>query len=126
MRKIGIIILFLNSILLADYFISFDFISKNGKIISFHFNCSKCMVKNSSKKKLLFKFKTPYHSIKKICKYQQNEIINNLLKYKFHIFSYDLKKNNFLVSYQKGVFLPQRFDIIIKNNYVYFYLKEGD
>ncbi len=123
MLKTGIIILILNNLLFGDYFISFDFTSINSKIISFHFNCTRAMVNNYSKKKFLFKFKTPYKDIEKICKLQKNKIIDNLLKEKFHINSFVLKRNNYIVSREKGVYLPKRFDIIIKNNYVYFYLK---
>jgi len=123
MRKIGIIILLLNKFLLGDYFISFDFTSLNGKIISFHFNCSKAMININSKKKFLFRLKTPYKSVSRICKFQKNQIIDNLFKNNFYIYSYELKRNKNFISYQKGVFLPKRFDIIIKNNYVYFYLK---
>jgi len=126
MQKIGIIILLLNNFLFGDYFISFDFTSRNAKIISFNFNCSKAMTNDFCKKKFLFKFKTPYKSIKKVCKFQKDEIINNLLQNSFHIYSANLKLNNMLFSRQKGVFLPKRFDIIIKNNFVYFYLKEED
>ncbi len=123
MQKIGIIILILNNFLFGDYFISFDFTSLNSKIITFHFNCSKAMVESYTKKRFLFKFKTPYKNIKKICKFQKNKIIDNLLKEKFRINAYILKRNNYIVSREKGVYLPKRFDIIIKNNYAYFYIK---
>ncbi len=123
MLKNGIIILLLNNLLLGDYFISFDFTSVNSKIISFHFNCSKAMLENYSKRRFLFKFKTSYKSIEKICNLQKNKIINNLLKEKFYIYSNNFKNNRFFVSTQKGVYLPARFDIIIKNKYVYFYKK---
>ena len=125
MRKIGIIILILNNLLFGDYFISFDFTSVNSKIISFHFNCARAMVKNYSQKIFLFKFKTKYKTIKNICKYEQSNIIKHLLKENFCIVSSVFKKGSYIISREKGVFLPKRFDIIIKNNYVYFYLK-GD
>ena len=82
------------------------------------------MTLNKSKEIFLFEFPTKYTKIKKVCVLEQNKIINYLLKYKFHISSNEKKSNNYLISRIKGVFLPKRFDIIIKNGFVKFYLKE--
>lgn len=82
------------------------------------------MIKNNNNEVFLFKFSTDYKKINDVCKYEQNRIVKFLLKYKFHISSNDIKQNNYLNSRIKGVFLPQRFDIIIKNGFVKFYLKE--
>jgi len=126
MQKIGIIILLLSKSLLGDYFISFDFTSHNSKLVSFHFNCSKTMTNNFSKKIFLFKFKTSYKSVEKICKFQRDKIINNLLHNNFYIYSINSSLNNMFFSKQKGIYLPKRFDIIIEDGYVKFYLKEED
>ncbi len=109
--------------LVADYYISFDFISKNGILTSYHFNCSKTSTENS-KKKFLFSIPAKYNKIFLICKYQQNLIVKQLMKYSFHIYSFETKGNNRVFYKIKGVFLPKRFDIIIRDKKVYFYLKE--
>ena len=82
------------------------------------------MVNNFENERFLFNFPTKYHKIVDVCKFEQNKIVKYLLKYKFHISSNETKNNNYLFSKIKGVFLPQRFDIIIKNGCVKFYLKE--
>ena len=120
MLKNGIGILIIINFLFADYYISFDFTSKNGILISYHFNCSKTLTTSNKKEKLIFALPVKSKNIKLMCKNNQQKIINNLLKYQFFITSYDTEFN-FKI---KGVFLPKRFDIIIKNNKAYFYLKE--
>ena len=121
-----IFFLALLNILKADYYISFDFVVKNGILNAFNFNCSLALTKLSTNKKYLFSFYTPYKNIKKICNYEKDKIVENLLKYEFHINSTDKKIKNDIFYRIKGVFLPERFDIIVKGNRVYFYLKEED
>ena len=82
------------------------------------------MTQDNKNEVFLFEFPTKYKNISDVCKFEQNKIVKYLLKYKFHISSNDTKQNNYLISGIKGVFLPQRFDIIIKNGFVKFYLKE--
>lgn len=123
MLKIGIIILFLNNLLFGDYFISFDFVSKNSKIISFHFNCSKALTIKNSKR--IFIFSLPLKkNIKTTCDFYEKKIIDFLLKRKIVIYSNEKLVNNNLNTQTKLTFLPKRFDIIIKNGFVKFYLKE--
>lgn len=120
MFKNGISILIIINFLFGDYYISFDFTSKNGVLTSYHFNCSKALTNSNIRKKLIFIIPVKSKNIKLICKNNQQKIINNLLRYQFFITSND-NAFNFKT---KGVFLPKRFDIIIKNNKAYFYLKE--
>ena len=82
------------------------------------------MTSNLQNGKFLFEFPTKYTTIKNVCKFEQTKIVNYLLMKKFHIFSYEIKKNSYLFSSIKVVFLPKRFDIIIKDGFVKFYLKE--
>ncbi len=121
--KTTIILITVLTINASDYFISFDFSSKNGVLTSYNFNCSKSMTYSDKLSKLLFKIKTPYKNIENLCKYNQNDIIKNLLKFKFYVSGNDKKTTKVVYSKIKGVFLPTLFDIIIKNNTAYFYLK---
>jgi len=123
MLKTGIIILLLNNLLFGDYFISFDFMSKNSKIIFFHFNCSKALTIKNSKK--IFLFSLPLKkNIKTTCNFYEKKIIDFLLKRKVVIYSNEKLEKNNLNTQTKLTFLPKRFDIIIKNGFVKFYLKE--
>ena len=120
-----ILIIQLTLINAKDYFISFDFSSTDYVLRSYNFNCSAAMTNDNNQKYIfLFEFPTRYKNISDVCKFNQAKIIKYLLKYKFHISSNETKKNNYLFSRIKGVFLPKRFDIIIKNGFVKFYLKE--
>ncbi len=110
----------------SEYYISFDFSSKNGVLTSYNFNCAKCMTSSYNIPKLLFVLNTNFKTVNDLCNFQQKEIINSLLKYKFHISSYDKKTLNSIYSKTKGVFLPIRFDIIIRDKKAYFYIKEND
>jgi len=110
--------------LYADYFLSFSFTSVNNKIISFELNCAKAMTSENKNKKFLFKIPTLYNKVQKICKYQSQTLIDKLTNVEVYIYSNDevLKsKYNFRT---KLTFPPKRFDIIIKNEAAYFYLKE--
>ena len=78
------------------------------------------MVKINSSKKLLFVIDTYEDNPLKVCKIHSEEIIDKLIKYKVIINS-TFNKNDKI----KMVFLPHLFDIIIKNNRAYFYIK-GD
>ena len=108
--------------LYADYFISFSFTSLNNQIISYELNCAKAM-SSKSKKIFLFKFFTPYHNVKEICKYQSQILVDKLIKFNSFIYSDEIIKNDYHFRI-KLTFIPKRFDIIIKNQKAYFYLKE--
>ena len=110
----------------SEYFISFDYSSKNGVLTSYNFNCSKSMTSSENFSKLLFIIKTPYKNLKEICKYHQKEIVDNLLRFQFFVSGYDKKNLSSVFSKTKGVFLPVRFDIIIRDKKAYFYIKEND
>jgi len=123
MLKIGIIILLLNNLLFGDYFISFDLVSKNSKIISFNFYCSKALSVKNSKKRYLFSLPLK-KNIKTTCQFYKYKIIDFLSKKGVVVYSNEnLTKNN-LNTKTKLTFIPKRFDIIIKNGFVKFYLKE--
>ena len=110
--------------LYADYFISFSFTSLNNKIISYELNCAKAMTNENIERKLLFKIPTMYLKVKKLCKYQSQILIDNLMKFESIIYSNDEIVQNRYNFKTKLTFPPKRFDIIIKNETVYFYLKE--
>jgi hypothetical protein len=121
--KILLIHLILVSSFARDYFVSFDFYVDNSQLKSFHFNCAKAMSFKKSKKKFLFSFPL-YKNISATCKKYKNEIVNNLLKKGVYVTSYEVLINSSITQKQKLTFLPKRFDIIIKDAEVYFYLKE--
>jgi len=115
-----ILLMFINA---KDYFLSFSFINVNGKIIYANFNCSRALSYKNSPKKYLFSIPL-YKDIKTTCKIYKERIIDNLLKQKIFIYSNEKLFKNNLTSRIKLIFLPKRFDIIIKNGFVKFYLKE--
>jgi len=65
-------------------------------------------------------------NIQEFCKKNEEIILQKLLKLNVYSYNQDLLHNTSINSYSKLTFMPKRFDIIIKNNEVYFYLKEED
>jgi len=114
--------LFIN-FLYADYFLSFSFTSLNNKIVSYELNCARAMTNKNVKKIFLFKFSTPYHNVKEICKYQSQILVDKLMKLNSFVYSNEVIKNDYHFRI-KLTFIPKRFDIIIKNQVAYFYLKD--
>jgi len=107
-----------------DYYISFSFSSLNTKLIYTKFNCSKALTASKLPKKFLFKIPCN-KTIKKCCQLNQKMIIDKLLKNNIYIYSFNYMKNNIIFkNYSKLTFLPKRFDIILKDGYLYFYLRE--
>ncbi len=107
-----------------DYYISFDFVSKNGQLRAEHFNCSEALFNTDSSKKLFLIL--PLHKdIKSTCLRYKDEIISKLLKKEIVISGSDDFSSKIKMK-TKLVFLPQRFDIIIKGDEVYFYIKEEE
>jgi len=104
--------------LFADYFLSYNAVIKNSVLISSKLECSKCLTNKTSKKKLLFRLDVDEKNAVKICKKYKNEIIDRLLQYNTII-----NARYFTNDRIKIVFLPHRFDIIIKNSVAYFYIK---
>jgi len=114
------LLMFINA---RDYFISFSFLNINGNIVYSDFNCVRALSFITSDKRYLFSF--PLHKdIKTTCKIYKEKIIDNLLKQKVFVYSDEKLFKNVLKSRIKLTFLPKRFDIIIKNGFVKFYLKE--
>ena len=122
MRVFIILILMIMYIKGDDFFISFSLVNKNGKIISYDFKCSRALTYKYSKKKFLFSLPL-VKDIKTTCKIYQDKIINFLLKENVIVYSNE-KLSDTLISRIKLTFLPKRFDIIIKNGVIKFYLKE--
>ena len=71
----------------------------------------------------LFKIPTDKKDIIKICYENKEKIIDYLLKKEVFVTANERSDNSFS-SRIVATFLPKRFDIIIKNGYAYFYLKE--
>jgi len=113
------------NLLYADYFISFSFTSLNNIIIYYELNCARTLTNKNIERKLLFKIPTMYLQVKKLCKYQSQILIDNLIKFESIIYSNDEIFQNRYNFRTKLTFPPKRFDIIIKNGIAYFYLK-GD
>ncbi len=122
--KNGISLLTIINFLFGDYYISFDFVSKNGILITQNFNCSKAMKNTYGNKKFIFSFSTSYKTVRQICKFQKKQIINNLFRNRIYVYSNNKTVNSLAKTRTKITFLPKRFDIIIKNGTAYFYLKD--
>jgi len=126
MNGIGIWLVILTICSFArDYYISFDYVVKNSELKVSHFNCSKALSKTKLKKTFLFSLPL-YKNIKSTCYKYKNQIVDRLLKEEVILSSYDKKERFFFFDKTKLVFLPRRFDIIIKSNRVFFYVKEED
>ncbi|GAB6045038.1 hypothetical protein JCM11957_06360 [Caminibacter profundus] len=123
---IGIGLLIIN-LIAKEYFISFEIISKNNKIIYSKINCSKNLLhKNFSKKKYLFSIKCQTKDFLKCCQLKKDKIINKLILTDISISGYDEKSYSTFISISKLIYLPHLFDIIIKDDKAYFYIKEKD
>jgi len=107
-----------------DYYISFDFVNVNNKLIVSNFVCSKALSEKTSFKKFLFSLPLD-KNIKTTCEKNRDFIVSKLLKLGVRVSNYTVLHGR-IDSKTKIVFLPKRFDIIIKNDRVYFYLKEED
>ena len=122
--------MFLVSFLEAkQFYISFQFVSNNYFLTYKNFYCSKIVnISQNNSQKLLFYFslqgnsQNSYSFIKKFCKKNSNLIIDRLLKERLILKSFDKYNSNFLVTKTKLTYLPHKFDIIIKNSKIYFYL----
>lgn len=93
---------------------------KNSTLLSSTLECSKSLTTDNLNKKLLFTLNVDETDPLLICKKYKNKIIDQLLKYKAIINAQYMQNDRI-----KILFLPHRFDIIIKNQTAYFYLK-GD
>jgi hypothetical protein len=107
-----------------DYFISFSLTSNNLREINYYLNISKALTKLNTNKKYLFKIYCSNKNIIQCCKKNSEKIFNKLLKRDIIITSTVNLSNSSFYEKTKIVFLPKRFDIIIKNGFAYFYLKE--
>ena len=106
--------------LFASYYLSYRAVTKNFSLIYSKLECSKALVKINFSKKLLFAIDTDEKDPLKVCKIHSEEIIDKLIKHKIIVNS-TFNRNDKI----KIIFLPHLFDIIIKNNIAYFYIK-GD
>ena len=108
-----------------EVYISFQYSTKNYKLIYDNFNCSYSILDSlKGDKKFLFSLFYNDNTILHFCYKNREEIINNLLKEGIVLSSREKIYNTFLETHKKLTFLPHKFDIIIKNGYAYFYLKE--
>jgi len=108
-----------------DYYISFDWVVKNGRLSVENFNCSNSLIKTNAPKRLLFIFPLT-KDIYTTCMKNKEKIVSKLLKEKIVVTSNEKISNGRVYAKSKLVCLPKRFDIIIKDKKVYFYLKEED
>jgi hypothetical protein len=87
-------------------------------LVSYNLECSKALTVSNSKKTLLFTVDTNDTDVLSLCKHNEDVIVNRLLKSNIVVNS-ETDRNDRI----KIVYLPHRFDIIIKNRTAYFYLK---
>jgi len=120
-----ILLLFFPLFLFAtEYWISFQYTMKNNQIINEKFEYSRCMHPITSKTIKEFKYFNEHSNLKDIFKYEKENLID--------LFSKEgviLHQNQKIVNYYssdkvKITFLPRRFDIIFKDGYMIFKLKE--
>ena len=107
-----------------DYYLSFQYTVEDGQVINSQINYAKCM--HSSNKKVIkyIKYFNQHNNIKDIFKYESENIIDLLSKNGIILHS-DSKVTNFYLNDKiKITYLPQRFDIIFKDGYMMFGLKE--
>jgi len=124
-KSIVFLIFFFSFICSKEYFISYQLISKNGILIYYKLNFSKCLSKTHFKKNFLFKIKVKKnYDLDKLLSLYKDEIFEKLLTYQNVIYAYSNLVNFQLNSFQKLTFTPKRFDIILKNRYLYFYLRK--
>jgi hypothetical protein len=107
-----------------DYFLSFSLSNLNLNEVNYQLNISKALTVEDKKEKYLFKISCNENNIKICCKKNSEKIFNELLKRDIIVTSTSLISHKFFYEKTKIVYLPQRFDIIIKNGFAYFYLKE--
>jgi len=117
------ILITINFLFANDYFISFQYKIKNYRVEFFNFNCAKALSVKNSKKVFLFSFPCDNENIQNCCLLNENKIVDFLLKKSVVISSEDELRSNSLQTSSKLTYLPQRFDIIIKDGIAYFYQK---
>jgi len=124
MEDIKIKFIFLFSFLFArDYFISFTFVNINSQLVVNEFNCAEALSVSSCKRSFLFSLPLK-KDIKTTCNVYKEKIIDNLIKKGIIVYANEKRNKSYIRSRVKVTFLPRRFDIIIKNGVVKFYLKE--
>ena len=84
------------------------------------------MTSSDNNKKFLFKLPFDEKTVKEFCKKNEEKIFQKLLETDVYSYNQDLLNNTSITSFSKLTFMPKRFDIIIKNNEIYFYLKEDN
>jgi len=104
-----------------EFFISFQYSTQNYKLIYSKFNCSKSLTNDIRRGRLLFSFDCEEGSVLKCCKKYQNLIVDKLLQGDIILTSRDKIYNTYIQTHKKLTFLPHKFDIIIKNDKIYFY-----
>ena len=108
----------------TQYFISFQYTIKNNKILNERFDYSRCMDNKKLPTKKEFKYFYNHTSLKDIFKYEQSNLIDLFSKEGIILTDNQRIINYYLNDKVKITFLPKRFDIIFKDGYLIFKLKE--
>jgi len=124
-RLLGIKLLIITNLFAKGFYISFEVSSFNNVIVYSNFFCSEAMINRNFKKKFLFSLECK-KNIKSCCYKHKNFIMDFLFKRDIYIFAQDLKSFKTVSSYAKLTYLPHLFDIILKNNRLYFYIKDSE
>ena len=124
--KLVVNILFFVNLEAGDYYISFQYATKDYIQIYSKFNCSKTLIPTTQKGKFLFSLPSnyPQKDVIKFCYKNRDKIVDKLLQQNIILIAREKSYNTYLETHKKLTFLPHKFDIIIKNGYAYFYLKE--
>jgi len=108
----------------TQYWISFQYTMKNNQIINEKFEYSKCMYPTNSATIKEFKYFNQYKNLKDIFKYEKENLIDMFSKVGVIMHNNQKIVNYYSDDKVKVTFLPRRFDIIFKDGYIIFKLKE--
>ena len=114
------LILFVSFLYADSFYISFQYATKDYKEIYSKFNCSKALSK-FKRGEFLFSLPCNEKKIIKFCYKNKEILIDKLLKKDIIFISRDKIYNTYIQTHKKLTFLPHKFDIIIKNDKIYFY-----
>jgi hypothetical protein len=120
--KLVVSILFVINLQAEEYYISFQYSTKNYLLIYEKFNCSKSM-NNEENENFVFLFSLPYDGgdILKYCYKYKDKIVEALLRDDVVISSYNKYNNLYLKTTKKLTFLPYKFNIFRYQGKIYFY-----
>ena len=108
----------------TQYWISFQYTMYNNQIINEKFEVAKCMLQKNLPTIKQFKYFNQHSKLKDIFKYEKENLIDLFSKEGIILHQTQKIVNYYSSDKVKITFLPKRFDIIFKDGYIIFKLKE--